>query len=120
MPRLALPAFAAALLAASSFFMLPQAVRAASFDCAKTDLAADETAICKDLSLNDIDVRVATTFDLLAGLMPMGNRDMLRDEQLAWLKTRQACDDDVACIRNAYERRMTQLDEAYKTLIKPM
>jgi uncharacterized protein len=120
MNRLLSIAFAAPLLTVASFLILPQASRAASFDCTKTDLAADEKAICEDLSLNDLDVKMVTTFDLLAGLMPMGNRDLLRDEQLAWLKTRQACDGDAGCIRNAYEARMKQLGEASKSLIKPM
>lgn len=92
----------------------------ASFDCQRKDLAADETVICEERTLNDLDVKMVTTFDLLTGLMPMGNRDTLRDEQLAWLKTRQACGADAACLKNAYEARMKQLDTAYKSLIRPI
>lgn len=120
MTRLFLAAFSATVALTLGFTALPQSGQAASFDCGKTDLAADEMVICKDLSLNDLDVKMVTTFDLLTGLMPMGNRDLLRDEQLSWLKTRQACNGDGACIRSAYETRMKQLEEAYKTLIKPM
>jgi uncharacterized protein len=105
-------------LGATAFTTRP--ADAASFDCKKSDLAADEKAICEDLSLNDLDVKMVTTFDLLAGLMPMGNRDVLREDQLAWLKTRQACDADTSCIRTAYETRMKELEEAYKGLIKPL
>ncbi|MCO5733987.1 lysozyme inhibitor LprI family protein [Rhizobium sp. SSA_523] len=94
--------------------------RAASFDCARQDLAADETVICEDRALNDMDVRMVTTFELLTGLMPMGNRDILREDQSAWLKTRQACGGDNACISKAYATRMEQLQEAYKGLIKPL
>jgi uncharacterized protein len=120
MNRLLSAALAVPLFTVTGFLSLPPASQAASFDCTKTDLAADEAVICKDLSLNDLDVKMVTTFDLLTGLMPMGNRDLLRDEQLSWLKTRQACNGDADCIRSAYETRLTQLGEAYKTLIKPM
>jgi uncharacterized protein len=120
MNRLLSAALAAPLFTVAAFLSLPQASQAASFDCTKTDLAADETVICKDLSLNDLDVKMVTTFDLLTSLMPMGNRDLLRDEQLSWLKTRQACEADVACIRAAYGERMKQLEDATKSLIRPI
>ncbi|MFD1743848.1 lysozyme inhibitor LprI family protein [Rhizobium helianthi] len=100
--------------------LLPLHAQAASFDCAKTDLAVDEKVICEDRTLNDLDVKMVTTFDILTGLVPMGNRDTLRDEQSAWLKKRQACGSDAACIRSAYQERMRQLEEAYKSLIRPL
>ena len=52
-------------------------VGAASFDCAKTDLAADEKAICENRALNDQDVKMATTFDIVTQLMARGARDTL-------------------------------------------
>lgn len=99
---------------------LGQPVSAASFDCTKSDLVADEKAICEDRSLNDLDVKMATTFELLTGLMPMGNRDIVKDDQAAWLKKRSACGADAACLRSAYEERLKALNEAYKGLIKPL
>ncbi len=94
--------------------------KAASFACDAAELAADEKLICEDRGLNDMDVKMATTFELLAGLMPMGNRDILRDDQAAWLKKRQACGADAACLKQAYAVRMEELQEAYKGLIKPL
>ncbi|MFB9952300.1 lysozyme inhibitor LprI family protein [Rhizobium puerariae] len=99
---------------------LPHAASAASFDCERADLAADEKVICDTRSLNDADVKMVTTFDLLTGLMPMGNRDKLRDDQSAWLKKRQACGEDVDCIRATYDERLKQLDEAYRNLNRPL
>lgn len=96
------------------------AVPAASFDCAKADLAADEKVICDDRALNDADVKMVTTFELLSGLLAMGSRGTLQDDQVEWLSRRQACGGDAACIRTAYDERMTALDEVYKSLQRPM
>lgn len=93
---------------------------AASFDCDRANLAADEKVICDTRSLNDADVKMVTTFDILAGLLPMGNRGKMQDEQSAWLKKRQACGEDIDCIRAAYDERLKQLDEAYKNLNRPL
>lgn len=119
-----LTAFAAGAITLASTLtglggLAPQAA-AASFDCEKPELSAGEKAICADRSLNDLDVKMVTTFDILTSLMAMGNRDQLKDAQLEWLKKRQACEADVACIRSAYEGRMKELEEATKTLIRPI
>lgn len=99
---------------------LPHTASAASFDCDRADLAADEKVICNTRSLNDADVKMATTFDLLAGLMAMGNRDKMHEDQSAWLKRRQACGADADCIRAAYDERLKQLNEAYKSINRPL
>jgi uncharacterized protein len=93
---------------------------AASFDCDKPELAADEKAICDNRALNDADVKMVTTFDLLSGLLAMGARGTMQDEQTAWLTKRQACNADVACIQAAYDERMKQLNEAYANLSAPL
>lgn len=93
---------------------------AASFDCERGNLAADEKVICDTRTLNDADVKMVTTFDILTGLLAMGNRGKLQDEQSAWLKKRQACGEDVECIRASYTERLKQLDEAYKNLSRPL
>ena len=108
---------ACGILLSPSFASL---VSAASFDCAKTDLAADEKAICDNRALNDADVKMVTTFDLLAGLLAMGARGTMQDEQSAWLKRRQACGGDVACIRTAYDERLKQLTDIYNNLTRPL
>ncbi|QRM57029.1 lysozyme inhibitor LprI family protein [Sinorhizobium sp. BG8] len=93
---------------------------AASFDCDAAELAADEKAICENRKLNDADVRMVTTFDLLSGLLAMGARGTLQDQQAAWLKERQACGGDADCIGRAYEKRMLELDQAYKNISRPL
>jgi uncharacterized protein len=108
------------LLAGAGPAFHSQPASAASFECEKPDLAADEKAICDNRMLNDADVRMVTTFDLLSGLLAMGARGAMQDDQTAWLKRRQACGGDVACIQSAYDERMRQLDEAYKNLNRPL
>jgi uncharacterized protein len=94
--------------------------RAASFDCDGKTLQPDEKVICDTRSLNDADVKMATTFELISGLLAMGSRGTLQDEQTAWLKNRQTCGADAACLKTSYETRLKQLDDAYKHLNRPI
>ncbi|MBO3759969.1 hypothetical protein [Ciceribacter sp. L1K22] len=107
------------LLAATALLAAATTAPAASFDCGKADLAADEQVICEDRALNDADVKMVTTFELLSGLLAMGSRGTLQDDQVEWLSRRQACGSDAACIRTAYDERMKALDEVYKSLQRP-
>lgn len=122
--RLSLPLFAAlclpATFAATLTATLPSSAAAASFDCTLTTLAADERAICANRDLNDADVKMVTTFHLLAGLFAMGTRGNMQDDQAKWLKQRQACKADLACLRDAYARRQTQLDAIYNGIDRPL
>lgn len=83
---------------------------AASFDCTKSRLATEKT-ICAYRSLNDRDVKMATTFNIISHAVPMGSRDHLKDEQVVWLKQRNRCGNTVNCIANAYQNRQKQLDQ---------
>lgn len=107
--------FGATLLSLAS-----HGAQAASFDCNAKELQPDEKAICDDRSLNDADVKMVTTFELLSGLLAMGARGTLQDEQTVWLKKRQACGADAACIGAAYEERLKQLGETYKNINRPL
>lgn len=98
---------------------MPLPAEAASFDCDKPDLAADETAICANRDLNDMDVKMVTTFELITGLLPMGNRGVVQDEQVAWLSKRQACNADLACLRTSYTERLAQLKTVYDMIERP-
>jgi uncharacterized protein len=94
--------------------------QAASFDCDAKELKADEKAICDNRALNDADVKMVTTFELLSGLLAMGSRGTLQDEQTAWLKKRQECGADATCIKAAYDERLKQLGESYKIINRPL
>lgn len=90
--------------------------KAASFDCSRADLAADETAICETLALNDMDVRMATTFELLRELLPMGSRTTIEERQITWLAERKACEGNTDCIAQAYASRIKELQSAVTTV----
>ncbi|SCW90208.1 hypothetical protein SAMN02927900_06394 [Rhizobium mongolense subsp. loessense] len=111
---------ALAILALSAACLSSGAAPAASFDCDAKELKSDEKVICDNRALNDADVKMATTFDLLSGLLAMGSRGTLQDEQTAWLKKRQVCGADAACIKAAYDERMKQLGETYKNINRPL
>ena len=97
-----------ALLPALVALALSLPAQAASFPCEKA-AAPDEKAVCADLALNDRDVEMATRFDILKDVLPMGGRSKLRDDQEDWLKERGACGADTACLRGAYDARLTVL-----------
>jgi uncharacterized protein len=109
-----------AILAISATGLSSSATWAASFDCDAKELKPDEKVICDNRALNDADVRMTTTFDLLSGLLAMGSRGTLQDEQTAWLKKRQECKADAACIKAAYDGRMKQFEETYKNINRPL
>ena len=94
--------------------------RAASFNCDAQNLQPDEKTICDVRALNDADVKMVTTFDLLSGLLAMGSRGTLQDEQSAWLKKRQACGADAGCLTSSYQERLKELDETYKKINRPI
>jgi len=81
---------------------------AASFPCDKAE-APDETAICAHLPLNDRDVEMATRFEILKAVLPMGGQTKLREDQEAWLKERRTCGGDVACLTGVYDARLKVL-----------
>ncbi len=102
-------------------FMLPALpASAASFDCNGEKLAADEKVICENRDLNDADVKMVTTFEILTGLLAMGTRGEMQDDQATWLKRRQACGGDVECIRTAYVERLKQLSETFEKIDRPL
>jgi uncharacterized protein len=88
--------------------LAPPAARAASFPCDKAE-APDERAICAHLPLNDRDVEMATRFEILKSVLPMGGQAKLRDDQEAWLTERRACGGDVGCLTAAYDARLKVL-----------
>ncbi|MBA4791959.1 MAG: DUF1311 domain-containing protein [Rhizobiales bacterium] len=79
--------------------------QAASFDC-KAAKEPDEKAICASMALSDLDVRMATLYEVAGHLVAMGQRGMLQDEQREFLKSRAACGAKAACLSAAYEARI--------------
>ncbi|SDA24534.1 hypothetical protein SAMN02799622_03452 [Methylobacterium sp. UNC378MF] len=98
----------AALVLAALTNLAPPPARAASFPCDKAE-APDERAICAHLPLNDRDVEMATRFEILKSVLPMGGQAKLRDDQEAWLQERRGCGGDIACLTAVYDARLKVL-----------
>jgi uncharacterized protein len=107
MLKSSLLAFALTIAASPAF--------AASFDCNKAS-AMDELAICSDRELSELDVRMAVWFEAITGLVPMGTRGAIQDEQLEWLKSRASCNSDRACLRAEYLARIEALKKHYEAI----
>jgi uncharacterized protein len=91
--------------------------QAASFNCEKAE-TADEKAICADRALNDEDVEMSVLYRQLKPLLAMGARGDLEDGQVNWLKRRQACGGNRACLSQAYADRLLQLRGTFEELAK--
>ena len=82
---------------------------AASFPCERAATMTEYT-ICQQPSLNDADVKMATTYSILRKLMPMGSRSLLQEEQVKWLQLRDQCQDNLQCLTEVYNMRQQKLD----------
>jgi uncharacterized protein len=116
--RLATKSLVAVSACVSSWLIcypIPASAQIASFECAKTAIPA-EAAICRIASLGAKDVEMATLYRILvmvhpaqAGMSLRELRDDLHDSQTNWLIVRNACEDDAACLRHSYDRRINAL-----------
>ncbi|CAM4164662.1 lysozyme inhibitor LprI family protein [Acinetobacter pragensis] len=82
---------------------------AASFDCHKAKTVT-EHAVCDHRDLNDADVKMATTYNIIKRLVPMGTRGAIQDQQVKWLKMRDQCQDNASCLTDVYKMRQQKLD----------
>ncbi len=80
-----------------------------SFDCRSVRLAAEKT-ICNRKNLSRLDRQMASTYEALQKEIPRAARASLRREQAAWLKTRNGCSSDRACLRQKYRKRISDLE----------
>ncbi|WP_436898946.1 lysozyme inhibitor LprI family protein [Acinetobacter gyllenbergii] len=90
--------------------------QAASFSCKAVKLKAEQQ-ICNDLVLNDADVKLATTYQIILHALPMGGRDAEKDQQFKWLKQRNSCGANSPCLKRAYAQRQQQLDQLLQTRV---
>lgn len=87
--------------------LVPGALRAAGFDCAKATTRV-EKMICADPRLSERDGRLAALFQ---ENLDTSTDESLRASQRAWLKTRDACT-DAACLDHVYGMRIAVLQQA--------
>jgi uncharacterized protein len=106
--KLAASAVVLSLLAASA---PARAADYAPIDCGEASSPA-ERVICRSYPLGQAEARMATLFSVVTSLVAMGQRGDIGDAQRKWLKERNACGDDGACIARAYQSRITALSSA--------
>ena len=112
-----MPSIPTSALAGIALALVATSAQAASFPCDKAE-APDEKVICATLSLNDRDVEMATRFEILRAMLPMGGNAKLREDQETWLAERRACGADVACLTQAYDARLTILRAVFSEFAK--
>ena len=86
-------------------FVLLGTTHAVSFDCSKATTKI-EKIICSDNELSKLDDQLSSTYK--TSLQVERDADAIRHGQKEWMKARNACQ-DVACIRLAYEKRISDL-----------
>jgi uncharacterized protein len=88
---------------------------AASFDCKQT-IRPDERAICSSRQLREMDVELTVRHEMLIGLVAMGTRGNMEDEQHDWMVSRAKCRSSQSCLRRSYEGRLRILEKEYQQL----
>lgn len=80
-----------------------------AFDCRKAS-SATEKAICASAELSRLDRQQQKAWKAMnSALQEHPQHGALKQDQLAWLKARDRCSADAACITEAYQGRLSQL-----------
>ncbi len=91
---------------------------AASFDFSKA-AAPDETAVCADPTLSNLDTEMATLYSVRMEIpMLMGAKGAAQDEQVDFLKTRGECGSDTTCLTGAYQTRIGVLNQTISSAMQ--
>ncbi|EJW09907.1 bacteria like putative lipoprotein [Rhodovulum sp. PH10] len=86
------------------------AAQYAPIDCKKAETPADRT-VCGNYAPGQDEARMATLYGIATSLVAMGQRGDIEDAQRAFIRDREACGADVACLKRVYATRIGQLDE---------
>jgi uncharacterized protein len=100
-----------ALTAAPSWAASP------SFDCRKVDAGSIAALVCRDESLARLDRQLTTLYAQARKKAVTQRPNLLPAEQRGWVKGRDECwkqDDKPACVRDAYVRRIVELQARYR------
>jgi uncharacterized protein len=102
--------FRAAFAAAALIAFAASANAASPYISCTAARTTDERAICRSTALIQRDAEMSTLYRVIKGLVGMGQRGALQDEQADWLKARRACGASVRCLRDHYDDRIAELD----------
>jgi uncharacterized protein len=79
---------------------------AASFDCSKASTAV-EGSICANATLSDLDDQLSAAYKKARSMS--SDPAALQKEQLAWIRNRNTCGANVACLTQSYKLRIDEL-----------
>ncbi|ANH99511.1 hypothetical protein A8L59_19540 [Pseudomonas koreensis] len=94
------------IVSACALLFIQQAM-ATGMDCAKA-ASAVENAICADKGLYELDAQMGALYRKLIKITGEGQPELKRTQRL-WLKTRNQCEADVACLEQSYRDRLKLL-----------
>jgi uncharacterized protein len=86
-----------------------------TFNCNDATTAA-EKRVCGNRDLSELDRQLAVAYVRLLRMLDRAHRIELGYEQHGWIARRDACQDDTACIANAYKRRTAEFVARTATL----
>jgi uncharacterized protein len=101
----------ASLVAIVMLALAATPLRAADYaplNCAAAK-SPSERAICGHYGLGQLEARMATLYEWSTSFVGMGQRGDMQDAQRDFIKAREACGADIACLRRAYDARIAQL-----------
>ncbi|NVZ69293.1 lysozyme inhibitor LprI family protein [Pseudomonas costantinii] len=81
---------------------------AASFDCKKATTPV-EKALCGNVELSRLDTLLDEHYRRALGKLQGVPREALRNDQRAWLKTRNACGSDINCLQPVLSQRLVEV-----------
>ena len=99
------------LLAAAVTFFASSAMAASPYINCGAARTTDERTICRSVVLVQMDAEMSTLYRVTKGLVAMGQRGEIQDDQAEWLRERRACGASFTCLRNTFRERIRQLDE---------
>ncbi len=82
----------------------------APLSCMQAKSPAQHT-VCSNYALGQAEARMATLYSIATSLVAMGQRGDIHDAQAEFLKARNGCGRDVACLKRIYARRIGELDK---------
>ena len=80
----------------------------APLDCTKAR-SVTEKAICGNYALGQAEARMATLYEWTTQLVAMGQRGSIQDDQRTFIREREQCKAEMACLLGMYDRRIDKL-----------
>lgn len=91
--------------------------RGPSYSCEHLKAGSIEAMVCADAALSTLDRKLADVYAAASRKATDEHPPVLKAEQRGWIKGRDECwksDDEHACVRDAYARRIAELQARYR------